>query len=50
MGRRRRRRQEVTADGAEQMVSAMGLESSLWSSDTGAGRGKRFTGNISLWN
>jgi hypothetical protein len=50
VGRRRRRRQEVTADGAEQMVSAMGLESSLWSSDTGAGRGKRFTGNISLWN
>ena len=34
---RRRRRQDVAADEA-QMVSAVGLESSLWSSDTWAGK------------
>jgi hypothetical protein len=36
---RRRRRQDVVADEeAQQMVSAVGLESSLWSSDTWAGK------------
>ena len=34
---RRRRRQDVAADEA-QMVSTVGLESSLWSSDTWAGK------------
>ncbi len=34
---RRRRRQDVEAGGDAQMVSAVGLESSLWSSDTWAG-------------
>ena len=35
---RRRRRQDVVADEEAQMVSAVGLESSLWSSDTWAGK------------
>jgi hypothetical protein len=35
---RRRRRQNVAADEEAQMVSAVGLESSLWSSDTWAGK------------
>ena len=34
---RRRHRQDVAADEEAQMVSAVGLESSLWSSDTWAG-------------
>jgi hypothetical protein len=35
---RRRCRQDVAADEAAQMVSTVGLESSLWSSDTWAGK------------
>ena len=35
---RRRRRQDVAADEDAQMVSAVGLESSLWSSETWAGK------------
>ncbi len=35
---RRRRRQDVAADEEAQMVSAVGLESSLWSSETWAGK------------
>jgi hypothetical protein len=35
---RRRRRQEAAVDGAEQMVSAVGLESSLWTSEGWAGK------------
>jgi hypothetical protein len=35
---RRQRRQDVAADEEAQMVSAVGLESSLWSSDTWAGK------------
>ena len=35
---RRRRRQDVSADEEAQKVSAVGLESSLWSSDTWAGK------------
>jgi hypothetical protein len=35
---RRRHRQDVAADEEAQMVSAVGLESSLWSSDTWAGK------------
>ena len=35
---RRRRRQDVAADEEAQMVSAVGLEKSLWSSDTWAGK------------
>ena len=38
---RRRRQQDVAADEA-QMVSAVGLESSLWSSDTWAGKRLKF--------
>ena len=33
---RRRRRQDVAANEVAEMVSAVGLESSLWSSDTWA--------------
>ncbi len=35
---RRRRRQDVADDDEAQMVSAVGLESSLWSSETWAGK------------
>ena len=35
---RRRRRQDVAANEVAEMVSAVGLESSLWSSDTWAGK------------
>ena len=35
---RRRHRQDVAADEEAQMVSAVGLESSLWSSETWAGK------------
>jgi len=35
---RRRHRQDVAADEEAQMVSAVGLESSLWSSDTWEGK------------
>jgi hypothetical protein len=35
---RRRRRQDVAANEVAQIVSAVGLESSLWSSDTWAGK------------
>ena len=35
---RRRHRQDVAANEVTQMVSAVGLESSLWASDTWAGK------------
>ena len=35
---RHRHRQDVAADEAAQMISAVGLKSSLWSSDTWAGK------------
>ena len=35
---RRRRRQDGAAEEEQQQVSAVGLESSLWSSETGAGK------------
>ena len=35
---RRQHRQDVAADEEAQMVSAVGLDSSLWSSDTWAGK------------
>jgi hypothetical protein len=35
---RRQRRQDVAADEEAQMISAVGLDSSLWSSDTCAGK------------
>ncbi len=35
---RRRRRQDMAANEVAQMVSTVGLESSLWSSDTWAGK------------
>ena len=35
---RRRRRQDVAANKVAQIVSTVGLESSLWSSDTWAGK------------
>ena len=38
VGRRRRRQKDVAADEDAQMVSAVGLESSLWSSETWAGK------------
>ena len=38
VGHRRRRRQDVAADDDAQMVSAVGLESSLWSSETWTGK------------
>ncbi len=38
VGRRRRRQQDVAADEETQMVSAVGLEISLWSSETWVGK------------
>ena len=37
VGRRRRRQDGAAEEEQQQQVSAVGLESSLWSSETGAG-------------